>query len=53
LLDAILENVSDADIAAQLGIPAPEVQKRVSQLASKFGVRRRDDLILLAYPKPA
>jgi DNA-binding NarL/FixJ family response regulator len=53
LLDAILENVPDADIAAQLGISAPEVQKRVAQLASKFGVRRRDDLILLAYPKPA
>jgi DNA-binding NarL/FixJ family response regulator len=53
LLDAILENVPDADIAAQLGITAPEVQKRVAQLASKFGVRRRDDLILLAYPKPA
>jgi DNA-binding NarL/FixJ family response regulator len=53
LLDAILENVPDADIAAQLGITAPEVQKRVGQLANKFGVRRRDDLILLAYPKPA
>ena len=53
LLDAILENVPDADIAAQLGITAPEVQKRVAQLAKKFGVRRRDDLILLAYPKPA
>jgi DNA-binding NarL/FixJ family response regulator len=53
LLDAILENVPDTDIAAQLGITAPEVQKRVAQLASKFGVCRRDDLILLAYPKPA
>jgi DNA-binding NarL/FixJ family response regulator len=53
LLDAILENVPDTDIAAQLGITAPEVQRRVAQLANKFGVRRRDDLILLAYPKPA
>lgn len=53
LLDGILQNRSDAEMATRLGVTLAELPKRVAQLTKKFGVRRRDDLILLAFPKPA
>lgn len=53
LLDLVLENVSDSEIARKLKMEEVEIAPEVARLSRKFGVRRRDDLILLAYPKPA
>ena len=53
LLDAVLENMPDREIAMKFEMPESEVAREVARLTKKFGVRRRDDLILLAYPKPA
>ena len=49
VLDSLLENVSNKEIAAKLNISERTVKFHVSKLLSKFGVRRREDLILLCY----
>ena len=41
--------LSEDEIGAQLGISERTVKFHVSNLLSKFGVRRRADLILLCY----
>lgn len=53
LLNGVLANLPDWEIAKKLRVPEAEIGFRISLLARKFGVRRRDDLVLLAYPKPA
>lgn len=53
LLDGVLENLPEWEIAKKLRVPESEIAFRIQLLARKFGVRRRDDLVLLAYPKPA
>ncbi len=53
LLDSVLENLSDREIAQKLNATEEEIAPEIGRLAKKFGVRRRDDLILLAFPKPA
>jgi DNA-binding NarL/FixJ family response regulator len=49
VLDSLLENVSNKEIASKLNISERTVKFHVSKLLSKFGVRRRADLILLCY----
>lgn len=49
VLDSLLENVSNKEIATKLNISERTVKFHVSKLLSKFGVRRRADLILLCY----
>jgi DNA-binding NarL/FixJ family response regulator len=49
VLDCLLENVSNKEIATKLNISERTVKFHVSKLLSKFGVRRRADLILLCY----
>ena len=49
VLDSLLENVSNKEIANKLNISERTVKFHVSKLLSKFGVRRRADLILLCY----
>ncbi|MGA2629097.1 MAG: response regulator transcription factor [Terriglobia bacterium] len=48
-LDALLENFSNKEIASRLHISERTAKFHVSHLLSKFGVRRRADLILLHY----
>ena len=48
-LEALLENLSNKEIANKLNISERTVKFHVSNLLSKFGVRRRADLILLCY----
>ena len=48
-LDALLENLSNKEIASRLHISERTAKFHVSHLLSKFGVRRRADLILLHY----
>jgi DNA-binding NarL/FixJ family response regulator len=48
-LEALLENLSNKEIASKLNISERTVKFHVSNLLSKFGVRRRADLILLCY----
>jgi DNA-binding NarL/FixJ family response regulator len=50
-LDSLLENLSNKEIASRLNISERTVKFHVSNLLSKFGVRRRADLILLCYQK--
>ncbi len=50
-LDALLENLSNKEIANKLHISERTVKFHVSNLLSKFGVRRRADLILLCYQR--
>jgi len=50
-LDALLENLANKEIASKLNISERTVKFHVSNLLSKFGVRRRADLILLCYQK--
>ncbi len=52
-LEALLENLSNKEIASKLNISERTVKFHVSNLLSKFGVRRRADLILLCYQKRA
>lgn len=52
-LAALLENLSNKEIASKLNISERTVKFHVSNLLSKFGVRRRADLILLCYQKRA
>jgi DNA-binding NarL/FixJ family response regulator len=49
VLDGLLENLSNKEIAAQLNISERTVKFHVSNLLSKFRVQRRADLILLRY----
>jgi len=49
VLDSLLENVSNKEIANKLNISERTVKFHVSKLLNKFGVRRRADLILLCY----
>lgn len=48
VLDALLENLANKEIADRLHISERTVKFHVSNLLSKFGVRRRADLILLS-----
>lgn len=50
-LETLLENLSNKEIASKLNISERTVKFHVSNLLSKFGVRRRADLILLCYQK--
>jgi len=49
VLDPLLENLSNKEIASKLNISERTVKFHVSSLLAKFGVRRRSDLILLTY----
>ncbi|MGE0405173.1 MAG: hypothetical protein AB7O65_02660 [Candidatus Korobacteraceae bacterium] len=48
LLDAVLSRYSDEQISARLHLPAEDIASTVNRLLQTFGVRRRDDLVLLA-----
>jgi two-component system, NarL family, nitrate/nitrite response regulator NarL len=49
VLGALLENMANKEIASKFNISERTVKFHVSNLLSKFGVRRRADLILLSY----
>lgn len=49
VLDFLLENLSNKEIASKLHISERTVKFHVSSLLAKFGVRRRSDLILLCF----
>jgi DNA-binding NarL/FixJ family response regulator len=49
LLDALLSRYSDEQIASRLRLPLEDVQSGVTRVLQTFGVRRRDDLLLLAH----
>jgi DNA-binding NarL/FixJ family response regulator len=49
VLDSLLENLSNKEIASRLNISERTVKFHVSNLLGKFGVQRRADLILQAY----
>jgi DNA-binding NarL/FixJ family response regulator len=49
VLDCLLENLSNKEIASRLNISERTVKFHVSNLLGKFGVQRRADLILQAY----
>lgn len=51
VLDAVLENLANKEIAAKLNISERTVKFHVSNILSKFSVRRRADLILLCYQR--
>lgn len=51
VLDALLENLANKEIADKLHISERTVKFHVSNLLKKFGVRRRSDLILLCYQR--
>ena len=51
VLDALLENLANQEIASRLKISERTVKFHVSNILGKFGVRRRADLILLYYQK--
>lgn len=51
VLDSLLENQSNKEIANKLNIAERTVKFHVSNLLSKFGVRRRADLILLCFQR--
>lgn len=51
VLDSLLENLANKEIANKLNIAERTVKFHVSNLLSKFGVRRRADLILLCFQK--
>jgi DNA-binding NarL/FixJ family response regulator len=51
VLDALLENQSNKEIANKLNIAERTVKFHVSNLLNKFGVRRRADLILLTFQR--
>jgi DNA-binding NarL/FixJ family response regulator len=50
-LDSLLENLANKEIASKLNISERTVKFHVSNLLSKFGVRRRADLIVLCYQR--
>jgi DNA-binding NarL/FixJ family response regulator len=49
VLDALLENLANKEIADRLNISERTVKFHVSSLLEKFSVRRRTDLILLCF----
>ena len=49
ILQALLENLANKEIASRFNISEPTVKFHVSSLLAKFGVRRRSDLVLLCY----
>jgi DNA-binding NarL/FixJ family response regulator len=51
VLETLLENLANKEIASKLNISERTVKFHVSNLLSKFGVRRRADLILLCYQR--
>ena len=51
VLNSLLENLANKEIGGRLNISERTVKFHVSNLLSKFGVRRRADLILLCYQK--
>ncbi len=51
VLEALLENQSNKEIANKLNIAERTVKFHVSNLLNKFGVRRRADLILLTFQR--
>jgi DNA-binding NarL/FixJ family response regulator len=51
VLDSLLENLSNKEIASRLNIAERTVKFHVSNLLNKFGVRRRADLILLTFQR--
>ncbi len=51
VLDSLLENLSNKEIASKLNIAERTVKFHVSNLLSKFGVRRRADLIVLYFQR--
>lgn len=51
VLDALMENLSNKEIASQLNISERTVKFHVSNLLTKFGVQRRADLIVLAFQR--
>ena len=51
VLDSLLENLSNTEIGNKLKITRRTVKFHVSNVLSKFGVRRRVDLILLCFQK--
>ncbi|HEV8524097.1 MAG TPA: hypothetical protein VGQ71_06320 [Terriglobales bacterium] len=53
VLDGVVQNLSDAQIAKKLLLEQAEVERQVTRLLARFGVRRRADLILLGIqPSP-
>jgi NarL family two-component system response regulator LiaR len=53
VLDALLENLANKEIGNKFNISERTAKFHVSNLLSKFGVRRRADLILLCYQSRA
>lgn len=53
VLQAVLENLSNKEIAGQLNISERTAKFHVSNLLSKFGVQRRADLILMCFKGPS
>jgi DNA-binding NarL/FixJ family response regulator len=51
VLDGLLENLANKEVADRLNISERTVKFHVSNLLAKFGVRRRADLILLCYQR--
>lgn len=49
VLDALLGNLSNKEIASKLNMSERTAKFHVSNLLAKYGVRRRADLILLTY----
>jgi len=49
VLESLLENLANKEIASRLNISERTVKFHVSNLLNKFGVRRRADLILLCF----
>lgn len=49
VLDLVLENLANKEIAGKLNISERTVKFHVSSLLAKFSVRRRTDLILLCF----
>lgn len=53
VLQAVLENFSNKEIAGQLNISERTAKFHVSNLLAKFGVQRRADLILMYFKGPS
>ncbi len=53
VLQAVLENLSNKEIAGQLNISERTAKFHVSNLLAKFGVQRRADLILMYFKGPS
>jgi len=51
VLNSLLENLANKEVATKLNISERTVKFHVSNLLAKFGVRRRADLILLCYQR--